>query len=139
MTTEPRDPQRIVPVDKYDDLAVENLRRADKAAVLAQAGPLLHWLQDGNWPVAMELSVILNDYTNDLVPELLDILRGTDGDWKYWCVIWLIRFTTAPRLAPELLIELRRIADLSSRGEQELEPIEEAQEVWEEWMAKEPN
>lgn len=136
MTPGEPDLGRIVPVNKFDDAAVENLRRADKAAVVAQAGPLLEWLQDGNWPVAQEMSVILNDYTNDIKDALLEVLRGDDGDWKYWCIIWVIRFTTAPRLDDELLTELRRIAELPSRGEQEHEPIAEAREVWEEWSAK---
>ena len=37
MSAEPLDPQRIVPVNKFDDAALDNLRRADKA-FRAQAG-----------------------------------------------------------------------------------------------------
>jgi Domain of unknown function (DUF5071) len=135
VTTEPLDPQRIVPVNRFDDEAVDNLRRADKAAVLAQARPLLQWLQDINWPVAGDVAEVLRPYANDLKAELLEILRGDDGVWKYWCIGCLIDMAPVPRLDDELLAELRRLADLPSRGEQEHEPIDEAQAVWEKWTA----
>jgi hypothetical protein len=130
------DPERIVPLDKFDDAAIANLRRADKAAILAQARGLLRWLQDGNWPPALPIAQVLDRYTNDIQEELREILRGDDGEWKYWCIIWLIRYLDAPALAPALLRELRRIADLPSRGPNEHEPIEEARDAWAQWVAK---
>ncbi|RTQ48840.1 DUF5071 domain-containing protein [Hymenobacter gummosus] len=136
MSTEPLDPQRIVPVNRLDDAAAANLRRADKAAVLAQAGPLLQWLQDINWPVAAEVAEVLRPYTNDIKDELLEVLRGDDDAWKYWCIIYLIRNAPVPRLHDELLAELRRLVERPAPGEPEEGVTRVAKAVWEEWTAK---
>lgn len=138
MTPTPLDPRRIVPAHKTDLEAVQNLQRANAAAIIAQAGPLLEWTQDGNWPVGWDISPVLRPYVNDIVPELVEILRGNEDSWREYCISEIIRPSPVTRLAPALLTELRRIADFPQDERHKWEPIDLAQEVWEEWIAKEP-
>ncbi|MGH1470272.1 MAG: DUF5071 domain-containing protein [Cellvibrionaceae bacterium] len=77
---------RILPVDKGDLEACDNLALASDELVLPHLKELLAWLQDMNWPVADKVSSRLSILGAELVPELRAILKSEDEVWKFWIV-----------------------------------------------------
>ena len=66
---------------------------------------LLEWLQDGNWPGAIEIAEFLAARPLTVLPRIREILRHDDNIWKYWLIELLaLRFTreTCQHIASEL-------------------------------------
>ncbi|MGI1677957.1 MAG: DUF5071 domain-containing protein [Cellvibrionaceae bacterium] len=77
---------RILPVDKGDIEACDNLALASDELLIPHIKELLSWLQDMSWPVARKISSRLSKLGLDLVPELREILNSKDEVWKYWVI-----------------------------------------------------
>lgn len=77
---------RILPLDKGDMEACDNMALASDELVIPHIKELLTWLQDMNWPVAKRVSKRLAMLGVELIPALRDVLNGEDEDWKYWLI-----------------------------------------------------
>jgi Domain of unknown function (DUF5071) len=100
---------RIVPIEKDDQLALHNLRAASKEQVLAVADDLLEWLEDGNWPVSLPIGKVLSQHVDDITPNLVQILRSYDSLWKYWCIRFLLMQLDVAQIPVPVIAELNRI------------------------------
>ena len=89
----------IVPTNKSDFTACENLKVAQDREVIACLNDLLEWLQDINWPVAPKVLERISNLGQPLVKPVTDILEGSDEVWKYWLISCLL---------PEIDIEIRK-------------------------------
>ncbi|PCM43216.1 DUF5071 domain-containing protein [Marinobacter sp. ANT_B65] len=77
---------RLVPVDKFDDEACENMMAASNEDLVPYIDDLLECLQDLNWPIAGPVSERLSTLGVELVKPVLDVLNSDDDVWKYWIV-----------------------------------------------------
>jgi len=81
---------RLVPIDKFDDEACENMKAASDEDLIPHIERLLECLQDLNWPIAPPVSDRLSTLGLELVSPILKILAGDDEVWKYWVVSHLL-------------------------------------------------
>lgn len=125
----------LIPSYKDDQEAIHTLRAASQAQVLAVAGELLEWIEDGNWPVSYPIGQVLSPYVNLLQNELLPILRGHDAIWKMWCIRFVIDGAPVDQLAPAYLVELARIAHQPTAAEELEGAAEAAQEALSNWQS----
>ena len=100
---------RIVPVEKDDQTAIQNLRAASEEQVLAAADELLEWMEDGNWPVSLPIGEVLSKHIDKITPNVVGILRSHDSLWKYWCIRFLLMQLELGQIPPLILAELNRI------------------------------
>lgn len=80
----------LVPKDKFDDEACENLKSASDEELIPHIDGLLECLQDLNWPIAAPVSERLSMLGSPLVKPIIKILSGSDEVWKYWIVSHLL-------------------------------------------------
>jgi hypothetical protein len=81
----------FIPKNKSDLDSVHKLEQLGYPKISPILQPLLKWVQDINWPVAYPLAGLLASVGQPLVPHLVEILRGDDGAWKYWCIVHVIQ------------------------------------------------
>ncbi|OON67095.1 DUF5071 domain-containing protein [Hymenobacter sp. CRA2] len=122
----------IVPEHKGDEQAVKNLRHATEAQILANRDELLSWTQDGNWPVAYGVGKALAKHLPAIREDVLRILRGSDGLWKYFFMGLVIGRARVSSIDEEIRQELRRIARQPTPNEQAEEADQRAQSLLEE-------
>ena len=73
----------------YDHVrAVIALHYPDVAPILPD---LLIWLQDANWPISGPIAQYLVSIGEPVFPLIREVLAGTDGIWKYWCIELFVR------------------------------------------------
>ncbi|MBE8728077.1 DUF5071 domain-containing protein [Flavobacterium hungaricum] len=111
----------LIPKNVCDESGIEKLKQLSFNQIQPIVPDLLEWLQDCNWPVARSILEILRPLVDQITPEILEVLNGNDGVWKYWILQNLILKTTNPIL----LKEINRIASFptSEEKEQELDLI----------------
>lgn len=111
----------LIPKNVCDESGIEKLKQLSFNQIQPIVPDLLEWLQDCNWPVARSVLEILRPLVDQITPEILEVLNGNDGVWKYWILQNLILKTTNPIL----LKEINRIASFptSEEKEQELDLI----------------
>jgi hypothetical protein len=80
----------MVPLNKFDLKAIENLEEASDEEVLANADELLVLLQDKNWPIYAGVINRLLPIGGSLVEPISKVLKGNDSIWKSWIVHDLI-------------------------------------------------
>ena len=85
---------KIVPSDKFDFEACNNLLSASDEDVIKNIDELFEWLQDMNWPVAPKIIERLKLLEEPLINPIQNILRGNDDIWKYWIISSLLRQTS---------------------------------------------
>lgn len=122
-----------IPNDKDDQVAVDNLKGLDWTEIEPHIDELLVWLQDMNWPVARGVGDKLSAYTNKLKAGILAVLRGSDGLWKYCCILTLIYYSKERSIDAELLKELQRLVQFPSTNDVAEEVNEIAQETLDKW------
>jgi hypothetical protein len=106
----------LVPKDKFDTEAAENLLTIDANTIKPLIPTLLTWLQDINWPVAGPISKLVVKHSSLAIEPVKDILRGDDEGWKYWILMCFV--ATLERHEQELLRpELERIAGRPTKEE----------------------
>jgi hypothetical protein len=108
----------ILPRDKHDTLAVEQLAGLGYPIISPVLPELLQWLQDANWPVARPISDLLVKIGQPIVPLLLEALKGDDAIWKYWCLELVICRLPANVIA-DLRPELERLAQYPSDSDRQ--------------------
>ena len=79
--------QALIPKDKFDIETVKKLSNYSIKEIQPIIPELLEWLQDGNWPVSKPIADFLIPFTEDISLEILQILKGNDGMWKYWILL----------------------------------------------------
>ena len=80
----------MIPKDKHDIEAVEQLKKAGAELVIPLLPKLLEWIQDMNWPVAEPMVELLLQYPNEITPLVEQVLRGDDDMWIYWCLVNIV-------------------------------------------------
>ena len=93
----------LIPVDKHDLGRAQAAVDAGYPAVEPILGPLMEWLQDGNWPVARVLTPFLQSIGAPLAPHIWRVLRSNDRVWQYWVIGLLI-----PALPIETAVAFRK-------------------------------
>ena len=84
----------IVPANKSDLVACNNLANATDEEVKEKINELLEWVQDMNWPVAPLVCKRLKVIGKPLIEPVTNILRGSDEIWKYWIISGLLSETS---------------------------------------------
>lgn len=84
--------QELIPKDKFDLDVAKRLSLATPEQVSVVAIPLLEWIADINWPVALEIIHILPKFHEELLPSIEQILVNQDNDiiWKYSIISQLL-------------------------------------------------
>ena len=84
--------QELIPKDKFDLDVAKRLSLATPEQVSVVAIPLLEWIADMNWPVALEIIHILPKFHEELLPSIEQILVNQDNDiiWKYSIISQLL-------------------------------------------------
>lgn len=126
---------KFIPAHKDDQLAVRELKKTEWQELVPYVDALLEWLKDFNWPVARGVSEVLSAHTNSIKKNIINVLRGNDGIWKYWCIQCLIYHSEESSIDQDLILELQRIVDLPSKDDM-LEGVDEvALEALERWQS----
>jgi hypothetical protein len=120
---------QLIPTVKDDQVAIEHLKAASEAQVLAVADELLEWLQDGNWPVSLAIGKILSQHIDKLAPKVVAILRSNDSAWKYTCIRFMVMQLPLPQIPAAIITELNRIVLYPTANDVAEEAVEAAAEV----------
>jgi hypothetical protein len=91
------DPRELLPRHKSDFERVQAVIALGYPAVAPILPDLLVWLQDGNWPISRPVAQFLTSIGEPVFPLVREVLAGTDGSWKYWCIELLVRALTRAR------------------------------------------
>lgn len=110
----------ILPIDKGDVDKALSLKNYAFVQLKPYSMKLLSYLQDMNWPVAAPVANCLRTYVNDLVDEIVEILRSDDDMWKYWIIVALIDKVNY-EINPIIIDELNRLANFPSSIEKDSE------------------
>ena len=110
----------ILPRDKHDTLAVDQLADLGYPIISPVLPDLVKWLQDANWPVAGPISDLLVKTGKPVLPLLLEVLKGNDAIWKYWCLELVVRRLPSDVVA-DLRPELERLAQYPSDSDRQEE------------------
>jgi hypothetical protein len=123
--------KEFLPRDKFDIERVQKLKELDKNNVIPLLPGLLEWIQDMNWPIAIEIADFLITFPEEITPLIKNVLSTNDGEWKYWCLSYLVR--RIPLEYRKLFLnELNKIVESPSL-EEKLEELDElAAEILEE-------
>ncbi|MCS7074116.1 MAG: DUF5071 domain-containing protein [Bacteroidia bacterium] len=116
------DIRQLIPKHKDDFIVIEQLKKLTFPEIKPIVPDLLEWLQDINWPIAVPIAEVLRPFTDNIVSDILTVLRSSDGIWKLSVLITLIRTTQNPIL----LQEINRIAKFPTIDEIEEGVNEEA-------------
>ncbi|MEK4053061.1 DUF5071 domain-containing protein [Paenibacillus sp. FSL F4-0087] len=112
-----KDLSELLPRDKHDFERVSNLKNINKKDLIKLIPELLEWLQDINWPIAVEITKLLLSVPQETIPYVRKVLEGGDDIWKEWCLRYFVMELPAD-LRQILQDELVRIAYKPSKGEQ---------------------
>ena len=118
----------LLPRNKFDDEAVEQLAQLPKAELLPLLPGLAEWVQDSNWPIARAVEKLLKQHVAALVPTILEVLAGRDEQWQ-WNLLYLISPTTLPTLPAPLQATLEGIATYPTTGEHDMYLVWQARYV----------
>lgn len=105
--------RELIPEHKDDQEVIERLKKLSFEEIKPIIPDLLEWLQDMNWPIAGPVAEILKPFSDNIVPEIIKILKTTDGFWKWGTLTTLARTTTNQML----LTEIERMAKFPTRDE----------------------
>ncbi|KOP65562.1 tartrate dehydratase subunit alpha [Bacillus sp. FJAT-18019] len=111
----------LLPRDKHDFERVNDLKNIDKQDLIKHIPELLEWLQDINWPIAVEICKLLLTVPEETIPFVIIVLAGEDDIWKEWCLRCFVK-ELPTELIENLKEELERIAYRPTKGE-ELEEV----------------
>lgn len=122
------DHTNLLPRDKHDFERVNDLKKLDKNDLEELIPELLEWLQDINWPIAVEISRLLLTIPQETIPFVINVLDGRDDIWKEWCLRYFV-MELPEELRKSLQGHIERIAYNPTKGE-ELEEVHlTAQEI----------
>ncbi len=99
----------LIPKDKGDLETAEKLKNYSFEEIEPIIPNLLTCIQDMNWPIAGPVSDYLVSISEHLTDHIIEILRGNDEVWKYWCIS-VFGLNTEKSIDPKLIKEFDRIA-----------------------------
>ncbi|MGM0125194.1 hypothetical protein IGI37_002592 [Enterococcus sp. AZ194] len=107
--------ENLIPVDKFDDSQIDELKTIDRHTVMPILDQLLVWLQDLNCPIAQKFFDVLPRFQAELTPCILEILCSDDDMWKNDVLRLIENFEleTVRIVEPEI----KRIANKPTVGE----------------------
>jgi hypothetical protein len=114
----------VLPRDKFDISAVQQLSQAEPSEIEKLAPQLLEWLQDANWPIAVPMANMLVTYQNNILSEVSVVLRGEDPIWKYWCIELLVK-----KLNSKCIMALKSDLENLANNPSSIEVLEEVSRV----------
>lgn len=120
--------EQLLPRDKQDFESVEALKLLYPVQIEPLIPQLLTWLQDGNWPIANEITNILLPCGYSLIPHIKAVLNSDDGQWKYFLLKGLLKELPKDVLL-EVTPELLRLAMNPTDKDMEEEVDELAEEI----------
>ncbi|MFL5743003.1 MAG: DUF5071 domain-containing protein [Flavisolibacter sp.] len=123
----------LIPKDKADTSTAKKLMGHNFEELKPIIPQLLEWIQDMNWPVAGPVSRYLESISEHLTPYIIEILRGDDSTWKYWC---LIVFGRSKQIDPVLFQEIQRLKDYASKMDIEEGVLEVVNEILQKIITK---
>ena len=100
--------QNLIPQNKFDIGRANQLKNYSYEQINPIVPELLVWLQDCNWPVSRPVADYLVTISGSITSEIITILKGDDGIWKYWCLLIFAKHTK--NINARLLDEIKRIA-----------------------------
>lgn len=118
--------EELIPKHKADTSTAEKLMGYSFEEIEPIIPQLLEWIQDMNWPVAEPVSRYLESISGHLTPYIVEILRGNDPTWKYWCLRVLGH---SKQIDYVLLQEIRRLKDYASKMDIEEGVLDEAKQI----------
>lgn len=121
-------PMRLVPINKFDDEACENLKAASDKELVPHIEGLLECLQDLNWPIAPQVSERLSILGLELVQPIMKVLSCNDEVWKYWIISHLL-YQVSDDVFSELRFKLNSIKLHPTKSEVEEEVFDVACEL----------
>ncbi|MGF9697873.1 DUF5071 domain-containing protein [Paenibacillus sp. MABNR03] len=66
----------LLPRDKHDFERVNDLKNIDQLDLIKLIPELLEWLQDINWPIAIEISKLLLTVPQETIPYIRNVIAG---------------------------------------------------------------
>ena len=106
----------FIPRSKHDFERVNQVKKLDRNEILPLLPGLMEWIQDMNWPIAMEVAELLLMFPNEIVPIAKGVLATNDNVWKYWCLEVLVK--KLPKESRKLFkSELIRLIERPTAGE----------------------
>lgn len=111
----------LLPRDKHDFERVDGLKNIDKEDLIKLIPELVEWLQDINWPIAIQIAKLLLTIPEETIPFIRNVLAGDDDIWKEWCLRYVVK-DLPTGLIENLKADLERIAYRPTKGE-ELEEV----------------
>lgn len=77
----------LLPKDKGDIETAHKLRDYTFEDVKSIVPELLIWLQDLHWPIAGTVGEYLESISQQITNEIIEVLDGTDEEWKSNCIV----------------------------------------------------
>jgi hypothetical protein len=102
--------KNYIPKNKGDGEASNYLKGIPIEIVREDVSELLTWLQDMHWDAAQGIADYFVPYVNEIKTELIEILNGTDAEWKFNVMACIIEKSNK-KLDPILITVLKRIAE----------------------------
>lgn len=110
----------FIPATKMDLDACWILAKTRDEEIRPYLVELVRWLADSNWPIAVPIINRLESVGTELVPVLLDVLKGSDHSWKYFLLSGLM-LSCKPEVRELCMEEVVRIMNNPSASEREEE------------------
>lgn len=79
-----------IPKDKFDTEAVARAAALGFPAINPILPDLLVWMQDLNWPVALDLAPLLATAGREIAPLIKTVFAGDDFIWSYALIAGLL-------------------------------------------------
>lgn len=114
------DKKLFIPVSKHDFKAVERIKNAEPKSIQEVLPQIFEWIEDINWPIALELVKTLVRFDDMIVPFIKDLIHNPDGLREYSIYYFMLPLLTNRQLCL-LKEELERIAFSPSPFEKEQE------------------
>lgn len=106
----------LVPKDKGDIETAKRLKNVSYKEIKPIIPELLAWIQDMNWPIARVVGEYLQSIAQHITKDIINILRGDDEIWKYWCLS-VFAGNGVAAVDPVLIEEIKRIAEHPTAAE----------------------
>ena len=124
----------LIPKNKEDVDFIKNLNLKSIKEIKGIIPKLLEWMQDINWTQTGLLFDYFSPYINEIDNEIVDILKGNDGLWKYSILLGLILNPSADIMPNDrILYAVQKLYENATEDDIESGNIELAEEILEKY------
>lgn len=113
----------FIPATKMDLDACSILTKTSDEEIRPHLIELVGCLADSNWPIAPHVINRLERVGTELVPVLIDVLKGSDDGWKYFLLSGLM-LSCKPEVRELCMEDVVRIVNNPSASEREEEEVD---------------